>query len=152
MVGQSSFRFVYSKDMKAGSIHKLWTSLYSMVSDVKKGIVKCRMLRDRPFNLQKGGGGYGFQFRSEFFFPTIQELEYFFLVANLFFQNSTLGYMTKTLNQIIFFSLHQNQNIFFQQHWESEYLLEKTHNGGALADRPGCPKQRKYIGGLTILL
>jgi UDP-N-acetylmuramyl pentapeptide synthase len=29
------------------------------------------------------------------------------------FQNLTLGYMTKTLNQIIFFSLHQNQNIFF---------------------------------------
>jgi hypothetical protein len=31
---------------------------------------------------------------------------------NFFFQNLTLGYMTKTLNQIIFFSLHQNQNIF----------------------------------------
>ena len=35
-----------------------------------------------------------------------------FLVEYLFFQNITLGYMTKTLNQIIFF-LHQNQNIFF---------------------------------------
>ena len=31
----------------------------------------------------------------------------------IFFQNSTLGYMTKTLNQIIFFFLHQNQYIFF---------------------------------------
>jgi hypothetical protein len=30
-----------------------------------------------------------------------------------FFQNLTLGYMIKTLNQIIFFFLHQNQNIFF---------------------------------------
>jgi hypothetical protein len=30
-----------------------------------------------------------------------------------FFQNLTLGYMTKTLIQIIFFFLHQNQNIFF---------------------------------------
>ena len=45
-------------------------------------------LRDRPFNLQ--GGGYGF-------FRTTQELEY------LFSQNLTLGYMTKTLNQIFFF-------------------------------------------------
>jgi hypothetical protein len=43
------------------------------------------MLRERPFNL-KGGEG----------------------VMDL-----TLGYITKTLNQIIFFLLHQNQNIFF---------------------------------------
>jgi hypothetical protein len=36
-------------------------------------------LRDRPFNLK---GGYGFLFRSEFFFRTTQELEYlFFFVA-----------------------------------------------------------------------
>ena len=43
-------------------------------------------LRDRPFNLK--GGGYGFLFRSEFFFRTIQELEYFFLLlheARIFF-------------------------------------------------------------------
>jgi hypothetical protein len=30
-------------------------------------------IRDRPFNLQ---GGYGFLFRSEFFFLTTRELEY----------------------------------------------------------------------------
>jgi hypothetical protein len=44
MFGKSSLRFVYNEDLKAGSIHKLWTSSYSTVSDVKKGIVKCRML------------------------------------------------------------------------------------------------------------
>jgi hypothetical protein len=32
--------------------------------------------------------------------------------AQFFFQYLTLGYMTKTLNQIIFVFLHQNQNIF----------------------------------------
>jgi hypothetical protein len=32
IVGKSSLRFVYNKDLKAGSIHKLWTSLYSTVS------------------------------------------------------------------------------------------------------------------------
>ena len=39
---------------------------------------------------------------------------YFFCHSkrNFFFQNSTLGHMTKTLNQIIIFFLHQNQNIF----------------------------------------
>ena len=57
------------------------------------------MVRDRPFNLKGGGGGgYGFLFRSEKIFRTAQELEYFF-----FFQNLTLGYMTKTLNHVIFF-------------------------------------------------
>ena len=62
-------------------------------------------LRDRPFNLQVGG--YGVLLHSEFFFRTTRELEYlFFCLAkrNFFFQNLTLGYMTKTLNQIINFS------------------------------------------------
>jgi hypothetical protein len=59
-------------------------------------------LRDRPFNLKGGGGGIVFCF--------VQKKHYV---------------MTKTLNQIIFFFLHQNQNIFFQLHWESEYFFSK---------------------------
>jgi hypothetical protein len=36
--------------------------------------------------------------------------------------------MTKTLNQIIFFSPPKSE-YFFQQHWESEwFFLEKNHN------------------------
>ena len=76
-------------------------------------------LRDRPFNLK--GGGYGFLFRSEFFFWTTQELEYFF-------QYLTLGYMTKTLNHIILFFLHQNQNIFFSNIGNQNIFLGKNHN------------------------
>ena len=78
-------------------------------------------LRDRPFNLK---GGYGFLFRSEFFFRTTQELEYLFSMSRNFFQNLTLSYMTKTLNQIIFFSPPKSE-YFFQQHWESEYFFRK---------------------------
>jgi hypothetical protein len=37
--------------------------------------------------------------------------------AQFFFQNLTLGYMTKTLNQIFFF-LPPKSEYFFQQHWE----------------------------------
>ena len=77
-------------------------------------------VRDQPFNLKEGG--YGFLFRSEIFFQTTQELEYFF------FQNLTLGYMTKTLNQIIFFFLHQNQNIIFSNNGNQNIFLEKNHN------------------------
>ena len=82
-----------------------------------------KYFRDWPFNLQGGGGGgggggvVGLLFFASFriFFRTSRELEYLFFLsrkAQFFFQNSTLGYMTKTLNQIIFFFLHQNQNIF----------------------------------------
>ena len=61
------------------------------------------MIRDRPFNLQ---GGLWFLFRSEFF------------------KSLTLGYMTKTLNQIFLFSPPKSE-YFFQQHWESEYFFRK---------------------------
>ena len=36
--------------------------------------------------------------------------------------------MTKTLNHIIFFFLHQNQNIFFSNIGNQNIFLEKKHN------------------------
>jgi len=36
--------------------------------------------------------------------------------------------MTNTLNQIIFFFLHQNQNIFFSNTENQNIFLEKNHN------------------------
>jgi hypothetical protein len=76
----------------------------------------------RTIHAMLAGGGYDFLFRSEIFFRTTQELEFFF------FQNLTLGYMTKTLNQIIFFFLQQNQNIFFSNIGNQNIFLEKNHN------------------------
>ena len=64
--------------------------------------------RDRPFNLKRGGGVMVFCFVQNFFFGKTQELEYFF-----FFQNITLSYMTKTLNQIIFFLSSTKIRTFF---------------------------------------
>ena len=72
---------------------------------------KLSTLRNRPFNLQRGGG----LFHSEMFFRTTRELEYIFFVAHsakFFFQNRTLGYMTKTLNQIIFFPPPKSEYFF----------------------------------------
>ena len=80
------------------------------------------MIRDRPFNLK---GGYGYLFRSEFFFRTTQELEYLFFCRakrEIFSQNLTLGYMTKTLNQIFVFPPPKSE-YFFQHHWESEIFF-----------------------------
>ena len=51
----------------------------------------------------------------------------FCFVQNFFLQNLTLGYMAKTLNQIIFFFLHQNQNIFFSNIGNQNIFLEKKH-------------------------
>ena len=46
----------------------------------------------------------------------------------IFFQNLTLGYMTKILNRIVFFFFHQNQNIFFSNIGNQNIFLEKNHN------------------------
>ena len=85
--------------------------------------LQSNLVRDRPFNLKGGGGGgvwFFVSFRIFFSDNTIVRLFFFFCRAKrkFFFQNLTLGYMTKTLNQIFFFFLQQNQNIF----------LEKKHN------------------------
>ena len=86
-------------------------------------------VRDRPFNL-KGGGGYGFLFRSEIFFWTTRELEYLFFLsrkARIFFPEFNIRLYDKTLNQIIFFFLQQNQNIFFSNIGNQNIFLEKNH-------------------------
>jgi hypothetical protein len=55
------------------------------------------VLRDRPFNL-KGRGVMVFCFVQNFFSDNTRVRIF------IFFHILTLGYMTKTLNQIIFFS------------------------------------------------
>ena len=85
---------------------------------------KTKYIRDRPFNLQGGGGGgsggfYGGFFVQKNFSDNTRDRIFVFL-------NLTLGYMTKTLNQIIFFSPPKSE-YFFQQHWQSEYLFRKKN-------------------------
>ena len=67
-------------------------------------------IRDRPFNMP---GGYGFLFRSEFFLRKTKVRIFIFFVSAIFFpQNLTLGYMTKTLNQIFFFPPPKSEYFF----------------------------------------
>ena len=84
------------------------------------------MIRDRSFNLQGGGLWFFVSFINFILDNTRVRISFFCRAKReIFFQNTTLGYMTNSLNQIIFFFLYQNQNIFFQQHWESEYFFQK---------------------------
>ena len=78
-----------------------------------KRMIRPFLFRDRLFHLQ---GGLWFLVSFRIFFSDNTRVRIFFYCRakrEMFFQNLTLGYMTKTLNQIIFFFLHQNQNIFY---------------------------------------
>ena len=98
-------------------------------------------IRDRPFNLKWGGLWFFVSFRI-FFLDNTRVRIFIFCRAKpeFFFQNLTLDYMTKTLNQIIFFP-PPNSEYFFQQHWESEYFFRKTPEIGWLVSEEKTFKQ-----------
>ena len=84
-------------------------------------------IRDRPFNL-KGVGGYGFLFRSEFFFEQHKELEYLIFLsrkARIFFPEFNIRLCDKNSESNYFFFPPPKSEYFFQQHWESEYFFRK---------------------------
>ena len=82
-------------------------------------------LRDRPFNLKV----MVFCFVQKFFSDNTRVRIFFFCRAKreIFFQNSTLGYMTKTLNQIIFFPPPK-----------TEYFFRKKNHNPPLQVNPYC--------------
>jgi len=85
------------------------------------------IIRDRPFNLQ-GGGGYGFFFVQNFFFRTTQELEYFIFLsrkAGNFFPEFNIRLYDKNSESDYLFFPPPKSEYFFQQHWESEYFFRK---------------------------
>ena len=109
-------------------------SLYNLVTDDFKeydfDTEYC--LRDRPFNLKGGGGGGGLWFFVSFrnFFSDNTRVRILFFCRakrEFFFKNLSLGYITKTLNQIIFIFLRQNQNIFFSNIGNQNIFLEENH-------------------------
>ena len=84
-------------------------------------------IRDRPFNLKEGGGGYVFLLRSEFFFRTTQELEYIIIIvaqsAN-FFSEFNIRLYDKNSESDYFIFPPPKSEYFFQQRWESEYFFK----------------------------
>jgi len=66
-------------------------------------------------------------FRSEFFFQTTQELEYYFFLSRKvqnFFQKYIIRLYDKNSESDFFFPPLISE-YFFQQHWESEYFFIK---------------------------
>ena len=93
---------------------------------LRKATAASWSLRDRPFNLKRGGGGYGFLFRSEICFRTTQELEYFFFVTQrakffpefsirLYDKNSESDFFFSSTKIRIFFSATLGIRIFFRK-------------------------------------
>ena len=79
----------------------------------------------------RGGLWFFVSFRIFFSDNTRVRIFIFFVAQTQFFFSRnyhTLGYMTKTLNQIIFFFLQQNQNISFSNIGNQNIFLEKNHN------------------------
>jgi uncharacterized protein YqjF (DUF2071 family) len=69
-----------------------------------------------------------FCFVQNFFFGQ-HKLEYLFFLspkARIFFPEFNIRLYVKTLNQIIIFFFHQNQNIFFSNIGNQNIFLEKT--------------------------
>jgi hypothetical protein len=72
-------------------------------------------------------GGYGFLFRSEFFFRTTQELECLFFLsrkARILFPEFNIRLYDKNSESDFCFPPPKSE-YFFQQHWESEYFFRK---------------------------
>ena len=73
------------------------------------------LIRDQPFNLK--GGGYGFLFRSEFFFRTTQELEYLFFLSGkeqIFFPEFNIMLYDKNSESDYIFFPPPKSEYFFQ--------------------------------------
>ena len=82
------------------------TSEEENVSSYCENFSEIKTLRDRPFNLQGEGGG-GVWFFASFRKKIPDNMSYNISFScrtkcEFFFQNLTLGYMTKTLKQIFF--------------------------------------------------
>ena len=120
----SKIKLSYSQDQGKLNIYFKFKTTFQyenyldLKNQEKKKIVTRFRIRDRPFNLQGGGGRVMvFCFVQNFFFRTTRELEYLFF--RLYDKNSESDY---------FFFLHQNQNIFFSNIGNQNIFLEKNHN------------------------
>ena len=106
---QSHYRLFQIQLLSANSMHlELLTKQYGRIRSVSGSVQNS-----------------GFQFRSEIFFRTTQELKYFLSrLARNFVPEFNIRLYDKN-SESDFFSLHQNQNIFFSNIGNKNIFLEK---------------------------
>jgi hypothetical protein len=93
--------------------------------DASYFLLNCRLYSDQRTVLVILWG-YGFLFRSEIFFRTTRELEYyFFLSRSIFFPEFNIRLYDKNSESDYFVFPPPKSEYFFQQHWESEYYFRK---------------------------
>ena len=93
-----------------------------------KRMIRPFLFWDRPFNLQ---GGLWFFVSFRIFFSDFARVRIFVFCRakrEFFFQNLTLSYMTKTLNQLLFFSSTKIRIFFSATLGIRIFFLEKKHN------------------------
>jgi hypothetical protein len=88
------------------------------------GLCSCQDIAEKIINLLPSNNHSLTKMDVNVMFPLLSNLKFTRVRIFIFFKNSTLGYMTKTLNQIFFFPPPKSE-YFFQQHWESEYFFRK---------------------------
>ena len=125
------------------------------------------VLRDRPFNLERGGYGF-FCFVQNFFSDNTRVRIFIFFVAqsaNFFSPEFNIRLYDKNSESDYFFFLHQNQNIFFSNIENQNIFLEKKHNplppfklnGRSLSNNLSyviifqCSLRRSHKTGLTVV-
>jgi hypothetical protein len=96
VIVSSVWRILYLKK----NVHKLYLKTIHSNTNNTSSIELLNRLSNRR-------GGYGFLFRSDFFYRATQELEYLFFLSRkgrIFFQEFNIRLYYKNSNQIIFFS------------------------------------------------
>ena len=89
--------------------------------------LKRHVLRERPCNLKGGGGLWFFVSFRIFLSDNTRVIIFIFIVrkARIFFPEYNIRLYDRHSEPDYFFFLHQNQNIFFSNIWESEYFFRK---------------------------
>jgi hypothetical protein len=116
---KSSLKFLHLSEARYGHCHTIWSNCGTEPFVVTMAAVKVK-LATGTLTLQEHKAKFARKGEVSSLCPMCKkETENTaHSKRELFFQNLTLGYMTKTLNQIIFFPPPKSE-YFFQQHWES---------------------------------
>ena len=140
---------IFQKSFQTGCIPSDWK--HANVAPAYKQGEKYNAVRDRPFNLKGGMGGYGFLFRSEFCFRTTQEVEYYFFLsrkARFFFPEFNIRLYDKNSETDYIFFPPPKSEYFFSNIGNQNIFLEKKHTPPPFQVKWSFPKLQTNLSHL----